>query len=83
MYKAIRSGSHNGFRFTAGKLIPRAKEGDLEGCKSVVWIEDAEQVDSKPLDGTVKKIKDWLDDNEVEYPSNALKDELIEILKEA
>lgn len=37
----------------------------------------------KPLDGTKKEIKKWLDDHNVDYDSDALKDELIEILKNA
>lgn len=44
---------------------------------------EVDTVEPKPLEGTVQQIKDWLDDNEVEYPSTALKDELIEILKES
>lgn len=46
-------------------------------------VETAPGKDNKPLEGTKDEIKAWLDDNEVEYPSDALKDELIEILKDA
>lgn len=49
-------------------------EGDFE--------EGVETVQPKPLDGTKKEIKKWLDDHDVDYPSSALKDELLEILED-
>lgn len=84
MYKAIRSGSHNHVRFNAGDKVPGNK-GEYDSCKSLVWIKEAEFEDltGKPVEGTVKEIKAWLDDNDVEYPALARKDKLIEILENA
>lgn len=57
--------------------VPSCKMIEASNNKGVTTIEP------KPLDGTVKEIKAWLDDHGVDYKSNLLKDELIEILEDA
>jgi len=79
MYKPGR----NGFTFVSGRLV-RIRRGeiceeDLAHLSHAVPV----AVEGKPLDGTVKEIKRWLDQNGVEYPPGARKSELIELLKEA
>lgn len=90
-YKAKNGGSTTGksgrhYRFNMGQTV-YAPKGELDHCNSVEWVEpeppSVETVHPKPLDGTVKQIKKWLDAREVDYPSNALKDELLEILEDA
>jgi hypothetical protein len=89
MYKAILSGSAAGrsgslYRFSAGQTI-EAPKGELDHCKSVIWIGKVKTTDpnEKPLKGTVKQIRDWLDAHNIEYPARANKAELIETLENA
>jgi hypothetical protein len=69
--------------------------GELYGCPSVRWIGDepevlpewakpekaSETIYPKPLKGTVKQIKKWLDREGIDYPSGARKAELLTILE--
>lgn len=83
MYKAETGGSTNGksgvrYAWNAGDDVD-AEKGELDHVDTLTWVEES---NDKPLDGTKKEIKKWLDDNEVDYPADALKGELIEILEE-
>lgn len=50
---------------------------------AVVESSDVRVIHPKPLDGTVKQIKAWLDANGIKYDATARKPELIELLKNA
>lgn len=95
MYKAKLSGSTVGqsgqhWLWNAGDVVD-APKGELDHVGSLEWDEkvkkesegSGQDPEDKPLDGTVAEIKDWLDDNGVEYESNAKKAELLEILADA
>lgn len=95
-YQPKLSGSTTGaktgryYKYDAGKLI-EAPEGEFDhlgkrmikrGDVETAVVVESEQRD-KPLNGTVKQIKKWLDDNQVDYDSTAKKAELLEILADA
>lgn len=90
-YKCKKNGSttHKGkyIQYTKGENdVPDGALDHVGGCKVITQSKKTVVESSakrKPTDGTVKEIKAWLDDNGIDYPSNALKAELIEILKNA
>lgn len=71
-------------------LAGKAVKPDWEPAHEINKIEyekrerpKRETIYPKPLNGTVKEIKGWLDKKDIDYPSNALKAELLEILENA
>lgn len=91
-YECKNSGStnYNGkrIRYTKGKDdYPEGALDHVGSCRMITQstktvVQSSEKRD-KPIDGTKAEIKKWLDDNGVEYKSSALKDELLDTLKNA
>lgn len=89
MYRAKTNGGSKGksgtyYSWAAGGNVD-APKGDLSHVASLKWIGTPEEEynEPKPLNGTKKEIKAWLDARGVEYDSTALKAELLEVLENA
>lgn len=61
----------------------RAVTGSRKAVVNASQTRGVTTVEPKPLDGTKKEIKKWLDDHDVDYDSGALKAELLETLEDA